>query len=907
MVKVGVKKVITPDGKQVKLKPFEDNFHLLTFLQYFDKGKEVGGTLLKKSKKENYRLVFGFRCLGLNPILSEEELWGILEGFKAFNDLPLGETLTFHFGSFIDDQKRQLALRQQMDAVESDELRLLLGGTAKRIHELTQAGVRKNNFLNLYVTYTVSEGGEMGKGDWADRFLVALEKGWYQLTGAYEEVKSRAIEQIIVEGYLRGFNRWQRWLSNQIGLEIKPMTSDEMIEVHWRRFNQGSRQRPMPYVVCDINSQELREHPTTLDAKTLLIGEQVPEANRHLIRNKGEYTGVLLLADKPDVPSDDPVSELFYLFDILSKESVYNFEFFTQIRRGNNQLLKDKLNSMTKQAQNASNEAAKSGNVDVGASIAVEEAVESQASLYRHSEPFHTGTVVLIHRPTQTGLNRACADFMSYFRREGWMVREEEYAHRIWLETFPTLIWESLLGKPFNRHRTYVTEELPRILPLVFNGSRADDGFEFIASEGGTPIFLDLYNRPYRLGCFGTSGSGKTMLLSDILVHSLPHGMASTVLEVPRADGSGSFDALCDYLPDYCSYVDTGDIEKGFNLAEPPDLRGFSPKEQKERLAQFKEDLLDLLLNMVMGFQPTGSLNINPDTVRSILGLAIEAFYQDVEIRQRFAMAFQKGFGSLEWRQMPVFTDFIPFCSLERLRLPNTTSETLKVLDYIKLRLNFWRESRLGQFLSKVSSFRADSQILILSLRGLNNETDAALLGSIAYNSAVRRSLSFRNSIFIADEANILFDFDPLAIQVGRFFANGRKSGIRVIIAGQGLGSINQCAAGDKIFDNMDIKVTGKILPQSSDVYIDRFKYPYELIAENASQRYGVNKFERYSQWLFDDGRLIPVRHYPGASLFSLVANNPSEVKKRRQFWQQYQGDKVRGLFELTRHFSQVS
>ncbi|NQZ65060.1 MAG: ATP-binding protein, partial [Crocosphaera sp.] len=138
MVKVGVKKVITPDGKQVKLKPFEDNFHLLTFLQYFDKGKEVGGTLLKKSKKENYRLVFGFRCLGLNPILSEEELWGILEGFKAFNDLPLGETLTFHFGSFIDDQKRQLALRQQMDAVESDELRLLLGGTAKRIHELTQ-------------------------------------------------------------------------------------------------------------------------------------------------------------------------------------------------------------------------------------------------------------------------------------------------------------------------------------------------------------------------------------------------------------------------------------------------------------------------------------------------------------------------------------------------------------------------------------------------------------------------------------------------------------------------------------------------------------------------------------------------------------------------------------------------
>ena len=907
MVKVGLKKLVAPDGQTAKLKPFEDNFHLLTFLQYLDGGIEAGATLLKKHKKDHYRLVFGFHCLGISPILAEEELFGILQGLKAFNDLPLGETLTFHFGSFIDDQRRLEGLKRQMESVESDELRLLLGGTAKRIHELTQAGVRKNTFLNLYVTYTVSEGVEGGKGDWADRCLAALEKGWYQLTGAYEEVKSRAIEHIILEGYLRGFNRWRRLLSNQIGLNITPMTSDEMIEANWRRFNRFPRHRPMPYVVCDVKTQGFCEHPTSVHPKSLLISEEVPIARRHLVKNKGEYTGVLLLADKPDVPDDDPASQLFYLLNILSKESVYNFEFFTQMRRGSNTLLKDKMNSITKQAQNASKYADSQGNIDVGASIAVEKAVEAQASLYLESEPFHTGTVVLLHRPSQRGLDRACADFMSYFRREGWIVREEEYAHRIWLETFPTLMWESLLGKPFNRHRTYVTEELPRITPLVFNRSRAQDGFEFIATEGGTPIFLDLYQRPVRLGISATSGSGKTMMLSDLLIQSLPHGLASTVLEVPRADGTGSFDALCDYLPDYCAYVDTGALEKGLNALEPPDLRGFPPKEQTERLAQFKEDLLDLLVNMVMGFKPVAAVGVNPDTVRSILLLAIEAFYSDLEIRQRFALAFQRGFGSAEWQQMPVFPDFIPFCSLERLKLPNATPEILKVLDYIKLRLNYWRESRLGQFLSKVSSFRADSQILILSLRGLNNETDAALLGSIAYNSALRRSLSFRDSIFLADEANILFDFDPLALQVGRLFAKGRKSGIRVVVAGQGLGSLNKCAAADKIFDNMDIKLTGKILPQSTDVYVERFKYPYELVAENASERYGINQFERYSQWLFDDGRLIPVRHYPGAALFSLVANNPSEVEKRRRFWQQFQGDKVRGLFELTRKFSHAS
>ncbi|MEM8779704.1 MAG: ATP-binding protein [Cyanobacteria bacterium P01_G01_bin.49] len=907
MVKVGVKKVVAPDGKKVKLKPFEDNFHLETFLQYFDGGQDIGATFLKKNKKENYRLVFGFHCLGISPILSEDELFNILGGFKAFNDLPLGETLTFHFGSFIDDRERQAYFKQQMEEVDSDELRLLLGGTAKRIHELTKAGVRKNNFLNLYVTYTVSEGVEAGKGDWADRCLAVLEKGWYQATGAYEEVKSRAIEQIILEGYLRGFNRWRRLLSNQIGVQIEPMTTDEMIEADWRRFNRLPRQKAMPRIVCDVKSQHFTEQCTTIHPKSLLLEQESPTAYRHLVKVKGEYTGVLLLADKPEIPDDDPAAQLFYLLNILSKESVYNFEFFTQVRRGNNNLLKDKMNSITKQAQNASNLAASKGDIDVGASIAVEKAVEAQASLYLDAEPFHTGTVVLVHRPTQRGLDRACADFMSYFRREGWIVREEEYAHRIWLETFPTLMWESLLGKPFNRHRTYVTEELPRITPLVFNRSRAKEGFEFIATEGGTPIFLPLYQQPCHVGVFATKGSGKSMLMTDLLLHSLPHNMVSTVLEVPRSDGLGSFDALCDYLPDYCSYVDTGDLEKGSNIVEPPDLRGFTAKDQGERFAQFKEDLLDLVVNMVMGFKPSASVSVNPDTVRSILLLAIEAFYEDIEIRQRFAMAFQRGFGSSEWQQMPVFPDFIPFCSLERLRLPNATTEVLRVLDYIKLRLNYWRESRLGQFLSKVSSFRADSKILILSLRGLNNETDAALLGSIAYNSSVRRSLSFKDSIFLADEANILFHFDPLALQVGRLFSNGRKSGIRVVTAGQGLGSLVRCVASDQIFDNMDIKLTGKILPQSTDIYVDLLKYPYDLIAENGSERYGINKFERYSQWLFDDGRLIPVRHYPGDSLFSLVANNPSELEKRHQFWQQYRGDKVRGLFELTQQFSQAS
>lgn len=830
----------------------------------------------------------------------------VVGGFQAFSDLPAQESLTVHFGLFIDDRARQAQLAQLMEAA-TPELKLLIGSTGKRVRELTQAGRRKNLFCHLYVTYTFEEGVESGSGDIFDHLLAALEKSWYQINGAYEEVKKVALEeiQILVEAYLRGYNRWRRLLANQVGLSIEPMNHGEIVNAQWQRFNDSDAPpRALAHVTIDLDKKRDRcsEFGSTIHPKSYLLSSGVPIPERDNIQVKGQWTGAIVLADKPDLPSDDPATSLYYLWDILSQETLYDLEVFTQIRRASNKLLKDKMSSLTKQAQKTAEYAAETGNIDVGATVAVEKAVEAQRSLYEDEEPFKTGTVILIHRPSRSDLNRACTEFTSLFRRSGWSVREEQYAHRVWLETFPALIWSSLLAKPFERRRTYVTSELSRILPLVCNRSLAQEGFELIASEGGSPVFLDLYQRPQHLGVFGTSGSGKTMLLCDLVVQALAYNIPSTILDFPRDDGSGSFDGLADYLKEDCSYADTGDLEGGLNLMEPPDLRGFAAKAQKERLSQASENTLDLLLGMVMGFQKK-TLNINEDTVRSILLLALESYYQDPEIVEAFGKAFQQGYGSPEWKAMPTYSDFIPFCSLERLQLPNATGEILKTLDYIKLRLRYWQESRLGKYLSRPSSFRADTKILIFSLRGLNNETDAALIGSLAYNRAIARSLSYADSIFLADEANVLTDYDPLAIAIGRLYAVGRKSGIRAVLAGQGLGSLLDCAAADKIFDNMSIKMTGKVLPQSVDTYVQYFKYPYDLIVSHAGEKFGVHAAERYSQWLYDAGRLMEVRHYPSAALFALVANNRRESRQRQDFWHQYKGDRVLGLHELSKHF----
>ena len=46
------------------------------------------------------------------------------------------------------------------------------------------------------------------------------------------------------------------------------------------------------------------------------------------------------------------------------------------------------------------------------------------------------------------------------------------------------------------------------------------------------------------------------------------------------------------------------------------------------------------------------------DTVRSILALALKAFFEDDLIRDRYAAAYVNGFGSPEWSTMPTLHDF---------------------------------------------------------------------------------------------------------------------------------------------------------------------------------------------------------------------------------------------------------
>ncbi|PAX51240.1 hypothetical protein CK510_25885, partial [Brunnivagina elsteri CCALA 953] len=339
------------------------------------------------------------------------------------------------------------------------------------------------------------------------------------------------------------------------------------------------------------------------------------------------------------------------------------------------------------------------------------------------------------------------------------------------------------------------------------------------------------------------------------------------------------------------------------NLFELPNLRSLPPSLQQERFEDYKDFLANAILAMVSGNHRGES----QDAVRSLIALALKAFFGDELIRDRYAAAYTNGFGSDEWQTMPTLHDFLGFCSHERLRLDSLTGDTKAALETIRLRLRFWLSSRVGQALAQPSTFRSDARLLIFALRNLSNDEDAAILSLSAYSAALRRALASPASIFFIDESPILFEFDAIAALVGRLCANGAKAGIRVILSAQDPDTIAKSPSGAKIFQNLTTRLIGRIQPTAIDSFTSILKYPQEIISRNATESFFPKKEGFYSQWLLDDNGIFTFcRYYPAFNLLAVVANNPHEQEQRTLVLSRY-SDKFLAVTEFSRQLIQTN
>ncbi|MBD2450499.1 hypothetical protein H6G76_25770 [Nostoc sp. FACHB-152] len=888
-------------GVAKTLTPFEDVIHLAGIANLNLGGRKgIGALILKKG--EDIQIKFCFDCLGIHPNLPSQQILPIFDGIEAgLKEIPEREFLTIHLGSFTSDYARQQELKSLEHNCVIDSLKLLIRSERLRTQELTKSGTRKNKFLRLWCTYTVADDDNKNP-DFIESLIRRLEKGWYSFTGEIHAFNNTRIENILLNSFNDGFLQWESILSNKMKLALRVLSAEEVWSVLWQQFNASSPTAiPNPLTLDEVHGLVETQTSDFHIRHHLLENEHsVPFFDRKWVKLQDKYIGALNFSQKPGGWIDE-FSQLRYLWELISRDSIFDTEIFCQLTKANQSITKTNLQRITKQSITSTTLSGEKGNIDVKSGLNIEEAVEAQKTIYKGNVVVHLGVVFLVHRLTTRELDEACRYLASYFLRPAVVDRETEYAWKVWLQCCP-MVWEPLLTKPFNRRLPYFSSEAPGLMPLIRTATGDRTGFELIASEGGTPVHLDLYSEHKNLAVFGATRSGKSVLVAGILTPALAQDIPVVALDYPKPDGTSTFTDYTKLLGNEGAYFDIS--KESNNLFELPDLRGMETELINERLNDFKEFLKGVLMTMIVG---TSTLGVSPSmitNIESILALSLLTFFNDDEIKLRYKAALSAGVGTKAWADTPTLHDFYQYCSPAFIKLDSIASNSrdiLEALEQIRLRLNYWLTTRVGGSISRPSSFKTDAKLLVFALRNLSSEADAAILALSAYAAALRRALSSKASIFFLDEAPILFQFDSIAELIGRLCANGAKAGIRVILSAQEPESIYQSKAAAKIFANITTRLIGRIQSSAVDPFITRFKYPQEIIHVNSTESFYPKKSGIYSQWLLDDnGKLTFCRYYPAYCLLASVANNPNEQELRTLFLKKYHDNPLLGMVKFS-------
>ena len=891
-------KVVEIGKEKVRLAALEEAIELRSMLQINLQGRSIGAYILHDGKdNNNFVIKFGFECTGVHHTLRSEQISPIFDALTSgFKDLPFGENLTINLSSFTDDRQRQQQLEQLIAQAPNLELQYLLIGEKCRVQQLTQQGIRKPKTLRLFCSYTVDAETTNTK-DVLEKILSRAENWWKAFMGEINQIQFSRIEQIFLSSFTEGFQNWEQLLSNKMGLDVRAYNVNELWDILWHRFNKTSPRSIPQLLILDENGLREEIYSDVSPCSMLMESEDsIPVADRRWVHLQDKYIAALTFADKP-AGWEDKESQLKYLWDVISRERIYDTEIYCQVTRANETLVKTNMQRLTKQSNTNAVVSSQKNSIDVMSLMNIQESVEAQQALYSGAIPIYTATVFLLYRNNKDELDDACSYLESCFLRPAWVIRENEYTWRVWLQTLP-IVRERLMAVPFNRRLVYLNEEVPGLMPMVKTKTISQEGFELIATEGGTPVFLNLYTEHKNLGLFATTRAGKSVLASGILTQALAHNMPVVAMDYPKPDGTSTFSDYTKFMEADGAYFDIG--KESSNLFELPDLSSLPQALQEERFEDYKDFLATAILAMVIGNHSSESQGL-VDTVRSILSLALKAFFSDELIRDRYAAAYVNGFGSQPWQEIPTLKDFLTFCSKERLRLEVLGGNALQALETIRLRLRFWLSSRVGQALAQPSTFRNDARLLIFALRNLSNDDDAAILSLSAYSAALRRALAAPGSIFFIDESPILFEYDSIAALVGRLCANGAKAGIRVILSAQDPDTIAGSASGAKIFQNLTTRLVGRIEPTAISSFVKILQYPEEIICRNSTESFFPKKEACYSQWLLDDSGVFTFsRYYPPHNLLATVANNPQEQEQRTAALEKHQ-DKFIAYAELAK------
>ncbi|MBD2302259.1 helicase HerA domain-containing protein [Nostoc sp. FACHB-190] len=910
--KVGTRRVkLTRSSKPKTLNPFEDWLDLTTIVRLKKDSYLIGAYLLsKKNLTENsntLQLIFGYDCTGIHPLFnSEQEISAIAQAFEnGCKEIPQGEKVTFRWSSFCDHSDSEEYLMQRLNNSASLECEFLDWGRLARTQKLIHERARKNIKLNIFWSFTVTYEA-LETSDPVDKFLLKLTNFIQRrfTDSGVNQITKKRFTQILTKG-IEASLRYQQILA-QMGLNPQPKSDKDL----WTDLckNIGAKEVIIPHTLVfdeqglreEIDEKALFDKPIEIinqpHLSSIILNNGVPFADKRWIGlPKGEdnkYVGVIVLTRKPEIFASTK-HQIRFLWDLFSRNNIFDVEVITEFSPADRGITRAAQQMITKRSRALDINVQQKKSIDVSAQINVERSVEAQRQLYTGDIPLNLSLVVLVYRDTPEEIDDACRLISGYVSQPTELTREYEYAWLVWLQTL-LVRQEPILMRPYNRRLTFFTSEVLGLTNIVQNNSADDQGFELIADESDSPIKIDL-SKTKNLLILGTTGSGKSVLVASIIAECQAQNMSVLMIDLPNDDGTGTFG---DYTPYHNGFY--FDISKeSNNLVQTLDLSKIPPEQREERAKAHRNDVNLIVLQLVLGSQSfDGFLS---QTIESLIPLGTKAFYDDPDIQKRFAEAKKAGLGSIAWDNTPTLADMEHFFTKEHISLGYEDETVERSLNYIRLRFQYWKNSSIGSAICRPSTFDTDAKLITFALTNLQSSKDAEVFGMSAYIAASRQSLSAPNSVFFMDESSVLLRFPALSRLVGRKCATARKSGCRVILAGQDILSIANSEAGEQILQNMPCRLIGRIVPGAAKSFCEHLGIPKPIIDSNESFRPNIKQL--YTLWLLDyNNKYIRCRYYPAYPILALVANSREEQAARDRFKAMYP-NKFKWVSEFSKYY----
>ena len=887
-----------PSGKIENFHQFqrENNLHGILDCQF---GEYHFAALLLCEGGDKWSAVLPFSFEGLHTQLYAEEIEQYRQSLEEMlKNLPQGENLTFMLGCRSDYEKREASLNRKIKKTKLGAIGLMLQSEKIRGQKLTKKGRRQVWEQIVFATWTQEKQSQ--QKDWLGGLVKKILHLWEQflvsLTGTRQQYQENIYAKLGRQIYTEGFLHWQMLLETQGNLKIQPWQSEELWQWLWNRFNQGEAPSP-PQIIRVFETREgiqvrLEQNETLDPISALIRGENgkssCPQVqNRSWVEVNERFCGVLTLeAGEEARPAGWKASrQLTWIWEQMSQPYIRDTEIWVQLEPANKFWLKFNLQKITKQASHANAEAAKVGTVlDVAATQQQREALKAQELIQENHSPVYAAMTILVYRRSPQELERACGLLAKGFGTAR-LIREDKVAWKLWLETLPTNTKKQLVSTAVfsQRRHCFDTRSLAGILPLAKPKPIDTRGVELITRHGGYPIHIDLFTHNLRALITAKSGAGKGIFafafMRDALAQNIPViGMDMSL------EGTSTFKVITSLLGDDGAYIDLTKVRN--NILQLPDLRGLSHEERQKRRNIWKSSVRHILTTLAMG-----SIADDPalyQRVDALLLKALEIFLKDDFIKSRYNRAFESGWKSEAWQQIPTAWDLLSYCSREKLQLQDYEEIDRRALNQIKNELKIrLLDPNIGDALAKPSSYSPAAMCKCFGFSGLSNQQNSYVMALVANLATTTTALAYPKTLICYDEASILLSKPGFASVVGETFAAGRKSGMSLLIISQELESICQSPEAAKILRNLNFTLTGQL--KSYQIYQEVFQMPRKFISRNTTDAYAPNYAEKTTYWLVESNSRYWECGYsaPNLDLAALV-NSDRETQARNRCFALY-------------------